>query len=84
MAELIPDIGSSRVQDIPAYNGGRDSTRIMMSTRAQLDQVTLPSYALGELMTGLWWVWVVGVAFLLCQVSMCRFLGRCGFLSCVK
>ena len=58
MAELIPDIGSSRVQDIPAYNGGRDSTRIMMSTRAQLDQVTLPSYALGELMTGLWWVWV--------------------------
>lgn len=45
LAQLLPDIGSSRVQDMPAYNGSRESTRIMMATRSKLEHLELPSYA---------------------------------------
>ena len=45
---LIPDVGSSRVQDMPAYNGTRESTRIMMTTKSKLDQLGPPSYASGK------------------------------------
>jgi len=45
----MPDIGSARVQDIPAYNNGRDSTRILMGTRAKMDQLSgVSTYALGQ------------------------------------
>lgn len=43
LAQLIPDIGSSRVQDMPAYDGSRESTRVMMATRSKLDQFEPPS-----------------------------------------
>lgn len=49
LARLIPDIGSSRVQEVPAYNGSRDSTRIMMATRSKLDQMESPAHASGKL-----------------------------------
>ena len=48
LAQLIPDVGTSRIQEVPAYNGGRESTRIVVDTRAKLDQVELPPYTSGE------------------------------------
>lgn len=56
LALLIPDVGSSRVQDMPAYNGSRESTRIMMTAKSKLDQLGPPSYASGECKGSIFWV----------------------------
>lgn len=44
LAQLIPDVHSDRVQDVPSYAGARDSTRILYTARTQLDQMAPPPY----------------------------------------
>lgn len=51
LASLIPDIGSSRVQEVPPYNGSRDCTRIMLATRSKFDQLEAPSFGAGTIVT---------------------------------
>ena len=45
LAQLIPDIGTVRVQELPSYAGSRDSSRILYSTRTQLEQLSPPDYS---------------------------------------
>jgi hypothetical protein len=45
LAQLIPDIGNLRVQDLPSYAGTRDSSRILYSARSQLEQLSPPDYS---------------------------------------
>ena len=51
LAQVIPDIGSSRIQEMPAYNGGRDTTRIMVATRGKLEQIESTYQASGKYST---------------------------------
>ena len=46
LAQLVPDV-NTRTQDLPTYTGNRESTRILQTTKSQLDHMDPPSYGSG-------------------------------------
>ena len=73
LAHLIPDIGSSRVQEVPPYNGSRDTTRIMMATRSKFDQLESPAFASGM------YIVLEECALCKCLVSLKTKHSECGY-----
>ncbi len=41
----MPDVGSSRVQEIPTYTGARDSSRIVYNARSKIELLLPPQYS---------------------------------------
>ena len=46
LAQLVPDVNTP-TQDLPTYTGNRESTRILQTTKSQLDHMDPPSYGSG-------------------------------------